>query len=106
MKYLEYVNVKQGTKSDFRYSNGNTLPLTQMPFGMLALAPQSDSGDAFCPDSGENKIIGGNRWWYDPEARFSEGVRITHQPSPWIGDYGALLITPQSDIISDTAVKS
>ena len=96
MKYLKYVNVKQGTKSNPRYSNGNTLPLTQVPFGMLALAPQSDGGER----SAENA------WWYDPEARYCEGIRLTHQPSPWIGDYGALLITPQSDVVSDTAAEA
>lgn len=96
MKYLKYVNVKQGTKSNPRYSNGNTLPLTQVPFGMLALAPQSDGGERGAE----------NAWWYDPEARYCEGIRLTHQPSPWIGDYGALLITPQSDVVSDTAAEA
>ena len=40
-KYLDYVNIKQGTKSEFRYSNGNTLPLVQRPFGMAHVAVQT-----------------------------------------------------------------
>lgn len=83
-KYLNYVNIKQGTKSEFRYSNGNTLPLIQRPFGMAHLAVQTK---------------GGNAWWYDPDARYIEGLRITSQPSPWLSDYGAILISPQADIM-------
>lgn len=86
MKYLDCVNIKQGTKSEMRFSNGNTLPLTQLPFGMAHIAPQSKGGDA---------------WWYNPEARYIEGFRVTHQPSPWLSDYGTFLIAPQSDVIFD-----
>ena len=87
MKYLDYVDVKQGTKSVRRFSNGNTLPLTQWPYGMISFAPQTD---------------GSSPWWYHPEIPSIEGVRLTHQPSPWIRDYGTLLITPQADVILDS----
>ncbi len=87
MSYIKYVNIKQGTKSVPRFSQGNTLPLTQKPFGMIAFAPQSEGSNS--------------RWWYHPESHSIEGIRLTHQPSPWIGDYGALLITPQADVIAD-----
>ena len=87
MKYIDYVNIKQGTKSDMRFSCGNTLPLVQMPHGMVSFAPQSGGKTA---------------WWYNPQARWCEGVRLTHQPSPWIGDYGTLLFTVQSDFVNDT----
>lgn len=81
MNLLRYVNIKQGTKSERRFSSGNTLPLTQLPFGMAGFVPQTDGGR-------------GN-WYYHPDDRSLEGVRLTHQPSPWIGDYGALLFQPQ-----------
>lgn len=84
--YLDYVNIKQGTDSTERFSCGNTLPLVQRPFAMLAFAPQTSGRD---------------RWWYSPYAKTIEGIRLTHQPSPWIGDYGTLLITPQADVIND-----
>lgn len=84
--YLDYVNIRQGTDSTERFSCGNTLPLVQRPFGMIAFAPQTNGRD---------------RWWYDPYAKTIEGIRLTHQPSPWIGDYGTLLITPQADVIND-----
>ncbi len=88
MKYLPYVNTKMGTRSIAKYSNGNTLPLTQLPFGMLSLCPQTD---------------GSSRWLYSPDFPFVEGIRLTHQPSPWIGDYGTILMMPQNDIIANDA---
>ena len=80
MKYLPLVNIKQGTASRRRYSNGNTLPLTQLPFAMCGFAPQTSSAEG---------------WFYHPDDRCIEAVRLTHQPSPWIADYGTLLFFPQ-----------
>lgn len=82
MKYCDYVNTKQGSASVFRFSNGNTLPLVQLPFGMAA----------FCPQTTHKNIS----WYYHPDNRSFEGIRLTHQPSPWIADYGAVCFLPQS----------
>ena len=81
MSYTDLVNIRQGSASCRRFSNGNTLPLTQLPFAMAALCPQTTS------DSGT--------WFYHPEHRSLEGIRLTHQPSPWIGDYGCFCLQPQ-----------
>ena len=86
MKYIPYVNIKMGTKSHPRRSYGNTLPLTQLPFGMAGYAIQTD---------------GRSQWYYHPDHEFAEGVRLTHQPSPWINDYGTFLMTPQNDVVAD-----
>ncbi len=80
--YISYVNIKQGSKSNPRFSNGNTLPLVQRPFGFTSFVPQSDGA--------------GNNWFYNSDHTTFEGIRITHQPSPWIGDHGAMIIHPQS----------
>ncbi len=80
MKYLPYVNVKQGTRSTFTFSNGNTLPLTQLPFAMNAFSVQTRS------NSGS--------WYYHPDDRVMEGIRLTHQPSPWMRDYAPLIFLP------------
>ena len=80
MKKLSLVNTKQGSASVHRFSNGNTLPLMQLPFGMVS----------FCPQTDEHL-----RWYYHPTHRCLQGIRITHQPSPWIGDHGAVCIMPQ-----------
>lgn len=80
MNYSQYVNIKQGSASVHRFSNGNTLPLIQRPFAMCAFAPQTSSK---------------NSWFFHPDSKSLEGVRITHQPSPWIADYGTLVFMPQ-----------
>ncbi|MCQ2462359.1 MAG: GH92 family glycosyl hydrolase [Clostridia bacterium] len=81
MKYCDLVNTKQGSASVHRFSNGNTLPLVQLPFGMAAFCPQTSDGNL--------------RWYYHPDNRSFEGIRLTHQPSPWIADYGAVVFTAQ-----------
>ena len=81
MKYCDFVNTKQGSASTHRFSNGNTLPLVQLPFGMAAFCPQTSDGNL--------------RWYYHPNDRALEGIRLTHQPSPWIGDYGAVVFMSQ-----------
>lgn len=82
MKYSDYVNIKQGSASVHRFSNGNTLPLIQRPFAMCAFAAQTSSK---------------NSWFFHPDSKSLEGVRITHQPSPWIADYGTVVFMPQKN---------
>ena len=84
MKYLPYVHLTQGTQSCLRFSHGNCLPLTQLPFSMAGFTLQTDT---------EN-----TPWFFSPDSRGLEGIRLTHQPSPWIRDYGALLWLPQTDV--------
>ncbi len=86
MKLIDNVNTRQGSRNCRRFSNGNTLPLCQMPFGMIAFAPQTDGRDS---------------WFFNPDFPICEGLRLTHQPSPWIGDHGTLLFCPQADILCD-----
>lgn len=87
MKYIPYVNVKMGTKSHTRRSYGNTLPLTQIPFGMASYCLQTESREG---------------WFFHPDHEFAEGIRLTHQPSPWIRDYGTFLMTPQNDCVGNS----
>ena len=82
MSRIHLVNIKQGTKSVPRFSAGNTLPLVQRPFGMAAFAPQTERNGS---------------WFFHPESHSIEGIRLTHQPSPWINDYGQFAIMPVRD---------
>lgn len=86
MNYIPYVNINMGTKSHRRRSYGNTAPLTQFPFGMSSFAIQTEVNGA---------------WFYHPEHEFAEGVRMTHQPSPWLHEYGAFLMIPQNDVVAN-----
>ena len=87
MNRISLVNIRQGTKSLPRFSQGNTLPLVQRPFGMTAFAPQTERNGS---------------WYYHPDSHSIEGIRLTHQPSPWISDYGTVLFTPQNDVIASS----
>lgn len=82
MNYLPYVNPLQGTDSVYTFSKGNTLPLVSRPWGMTSWSPQSSEE--------------GVGWFFHPSHRRFEGIRLTHQPSPWMRDYGHLALMPQS----------
>lgn len=82
--YLRYVNTRMGSRNEPRFSNGNTLPFAQRPFGMAGFVLQTGS------------LIRRCEYFYDPDAYAFEGFRLSHQPSPWIGDHAALLIQPQA----------
>ena len=80
MRLLPYVNPLQGTDSSGSLSRGSTEPLVTMPFGMAHWTLQTDD------------FWG---WQFRPKSPKLQGIRLTHQPSPWMGDYGAFLVTPQ-----------
>ena len=82
---VEYVNLRAGTFTDGRrFSTGNTLPLTGMPWGFNHWAPQTQRQDQR-----------GTAWWFDGNSHEFHWIRCTHQPSPWIGDWGWFLLGPQ-----------
>lgn len=80
MSVLQFVNAKIGSRNERRFSNGNVYPVTACPFGMAHFCIQNDGAN------------GG--WFYDPTSHAFEGFRLTHQPSPWVGDYGHMLLLP------------
>ena len=76
----DYVNPLGGTDSTVTFSRGNLYPAVSVPFGMNAWTPQT----------GENV----DGWTYQYSAIRIRGLKLTHQPSPWINDYGALSLMP------------
>lgn len=82
---LETIDTRYGTDNSHSISHGNTLPYTGAPFGMNYFVPQSSHTDG--------------SWFFNPDSPIFQGIRLTHQPSPWIGDYSWLLITPVSEKI-------
>ena len=77
---LETIDTRFGTASKHAFSRGNTLPYTGVPFGMNYFVPQTSDQEG--------------AWFFDPHLPIFQGIRLTHQPSPWIGDYSWLLLTP------------
>ena len=77
---VEYVNPLVGTQSTFELSTGNTYPAIARPWGMNFWTPQT------------GKM--GDGWQYVYTANKIRGFKQTHQPSPWINDYGQFAIMP------------
>lgn len=77
---IDYVNPLVGTMSKFELSTGNTYPAIALPWGMNFWTPQT----------GEM----GNGWTYVYTADKIRGFKQTHQPSPWINDYGQFSLMP------------
>lgn len=77
---VDYVNPLVGTQSVHSFSTGNTYPVIACPWGMNFWTPQTGKmGDGWIYTYTDNKI---------------KGFKQTHQPSPWINDYGQFSIMP------------
>ncbi len=77
---VDYVSTLIGTQSKYSLSTGNTYPAIAMPWGMNFWTPQT------------GKM--GDGWAYTYDAEQIRGFKQTHQPSPWINDFGQFSIMP------------
>lgn len=78
----DWVNPLMGSQSKYSLSNGNTYPAIALPWGMNFWVPQT------------GKM--GDGWQYSYDADKIRGFKQTHQPSPWINDYGQFSILPMT----------
>ena len=79
------VNPLQGADADGGFSRGNTVPRITRPWGMTNWSPQDGTGE---------------NWFFDRNSHRLQGIRATHQPSPWMGDYGNFTIMAQSGALA------
>ena len=77
---VEWINPLMGTDSKPSLSNGNTYPAIAVPWGMNFWMPQTGPM--------------GNGWAYQYSSDKIRGFKQTHQPSPWMNDYGQFAIMP------------
>ncbi len=75
---VDYISTLVGTLSKYSLSTGNTYPAVAMPWGMNFWTPQT------------GKM--GDGWQYVYTEDKLRGIKQTHQPSPWINDYGQFSI--------------
>ena len=80
--WVQYVNPLMGTLSSFELSAGNTYPAMARPWGMNFWTPQTGRM--------------GDGWQYVYTAHKIRGFKQTHQPSPWINDYGQFSLMPMT----------
>lgn len=71
---IDMVSTLVGTQSSYFISTGNTYPAIALPWGMNFWSPQT------------GKM--GDGWMYTYTAEKIRGIKQTHQPSPWMNDYG------------------
>ena len=84
---VDYVSTLVGTQSKFELSTGNTYPAVALPWGMNFCVPQT------------GKM--GDGWQYTYSADKIRGLKQTHQPSPWINDYGQFAVMPTVGTVFD-----
>lgn len=88
---LQYVDSRIGTDSSFELSYGNTYPAVALPFGNHFWTPVTSTKP-------------GDGWAYQYDHHKINGIKQTHQPSPWLNDYGAFSLMPLSMAHSGQAV--
>ncbi len=77
---VDHVSILVGTQSKHALSTGNTYPAIALPWGMNFWTPQTGRM--------------GDGWAYTYTADKIRGFKQTHQPSPWMNDYGQFSIMP------------
>ena len=79
---VSLANPMAGTDSARSFSHGNEYPSIALPYPMNAWAPYTEpESDSFYYQYKKNKI---------------RGIRQTHEPSPWMGDYATFALMPVS----------
>lgn len=77
---VDWASPLMGTDSKYSLSNGNVYPAIALPWGMNFWTPQT------------GKM--GDGWAYMYTADKIRGFKQTHQPSPWMNDYGQFALMP------------
>ncbi|WP_159084480.1 glycoside hydrolase domain-containing protein [Dongshaea marina] len=90
--FSKYVNPMIGTDSHGNFSHGNKLPYVATPMPMTLLSPQMNTGSWYyayssCTKQEPNCVD-------DTIVNPITGFRFSHEPSPWIGDYGYFSLMP------------
>lgn len=75
---VSQIDTRQGTNNTAEFSHGNVLPYTGVPFGMNYFVPQTTLEDT--------------SWFFSPTSHQFAGIKVTHQPSPWIGDFSSFIL--------------
>lgn len=83
---VELANPLVGSDSTVDFSHGNTFPAVALPFGMNAWSAYTQPWK--------------DRFYYNYRADKIRGLRQTHQPSPWMGDYATFALLPVAGLLA------
>ena len=84
---VEYVDTRRGTNSTGSFSRGNNIPATAVPNGFNFWVPMTNA-------SSQSWIYDYQRGNNDVNLPTLQGLGISHEPSPWMGDRNQLAILP------------
>ncbi|MEV4658661.1 GH92 family glycosyl hydrolase [Micromonospora sp. NPDC049301] len=86
-RLTNYVDTRRGTNSTGGFSRGNNLPITSVPNGFNFFTPVTDATS--------------NSWEYQyhrvnnaANLPTLQGLAISHEPSPWMGDRNQMSVMP------------
>lgn len=84
-----HVDTRRGTNSSTSYSRGNNIPATAVPNGFNFFVPMTNGASQ------------GTLYEYQRQNNAAnlptlQGIGISHQPSPWMGDRNQLAILPSA----------
>ncbi|MEU1590392.1 GH92 family glycosyl hydrolase [Micromonospora sp. NPDC005710] len=82
-----YVDTRRGTNSTSGFSRGNNLPITAVPNGFNFFTPVTDATS----DSWEYEY---HRINNEANLPMLQGLAISHEPSPWMGDRNQMSVMP------------
>jgi len=81
------VDIRRGTNSSGSFSRGNNLPISAVPNGFTFFTPVTNANS--------------QTWQYDYQAGNNaqnrptlQGLGISHEPSPWMGDRNQMSVMP------------
>ncbi|QKE82848.1 ATP-binding protein [Arthrobacter sp. NEB 688] len=84
-----FVDVRRGTNASSSFSRGNNLPISALPNGFTFLTPVTDATS--------------QSWQYYYQSANDErnrpvlqGLAVSHEPSPWMGDRNQLSVMPST----------
>ncbi|MFI5910981.1 GH92 family glycosyl hydrolase [Dactylosporangium sp. NPDC051541] len=82
-----YVDTRRGTNASGSFSRGNNLPITALPNGFNFFTPVTNATS----DSWEYEYQRANNGANLPTL---QGLAISHEPSPWMGDRNQMSVMP------------
>ncbi len=84
-----FVDVRRGTNSSGGFSRGNNLPISALPNGFTFFTPVTDANS----QSWQYYWQAGNNAANLPVL---QGLAVSHEPSPWMGDRNQLSVMPSA----------
>jgi len=95
----KYVDTRRGSNASGSFSRGNNLPISAMPNGFNFFTPVTNATS--------------NSWEYDYQQGNNaanlptlQGLALSHEPSPWMGDRNQMSVMPVSAGASLTGAPS